>query len=73
VPHLAQGAPTSPAIANLSAWHLDMRLARLARRFGANYTRYADDMAFSGDGGLVRKLEPFQRLWKPSFAMRAFR
>ena len=62
MPHLAQGAPTSPALANLSAWHLDMRLARLTRRFGANYTRYADDLAFSGDGDLVRKLEPFQRL-----------
>jgi RNA-directed DNA polymerase len=62
IPHLAQGAPTSPALANLSAWHLDKRLARLASRFGANYTRYADDLAFSGDDDLARKLEPFQRL-----------
>lgn len=62
IPHLAQGAPTSPALANLSALRLDRRLARLAHRFSANYTRYADDLAFSGDDGFRRKLEPFLRL-----------
>jgi retron-type reverse transcriptase len=43
-----QGAPTSPAIANLVARKLDRRLSGLARRFGFSYTRYADDMTFSG-------------------------
>jgi retron-type reverse transcriptase len=47
--HLPQGAPTSPALANLCAHALDRRLAGLARSLGASYTRYADDLAFSGD------------------------
>jgi retron-type reverse transcriptase len=47
-PHLAQGAPTSPALANLAAHRLDRRLAGLAHRLGAEYTRYADDLVLSG-------------------------
>ena len=47
-PHLPQGAPTSPALANLCAYRLDCRLAGLADAEGAHYSRYADDIAFSG-------------------------
>ena len=47
-PHLPQGAPTSPALANLCAFGLDLRLDGLAQAFGATYSRYADDLAFSG-------------------------
>ena len=50
--HLPQGAPTSPALANLCAFGLDLRLAALAERFGARYTRYADDLFFSGPAPL---------------------
>ncbi|MFP3563798.1 reverse transcriptase family protein [Paraburkholderia sp. SIMBA_030] len=55
--HLPQGAPTSPALANLCAFRLDLRLAGLARSLGATYTRYADDLAFSGGEDLARVAE----------------
>lgn len=58
-PHLPQGAPTSPALANFAAWHLDVRLAALAKSFGAHYTRYADDLAFSGGREFSLRTIPF--------------
>lgn len=53
-PHLPQGAPTSPALANLAAFGLDRRLTGLATALGATYTRYADDIALSGSRRLLR-------------------
>ncbi len=47
--HLPQGAPTSPLLSNLVCINLDKNLAIIAEKRHLNYTRYADDLVFSGD------------------------
>ncbi|ARA93103.1 hypothetical protein AWN76_007970 [Rhodothermaceae bacterium RA] len=44
---LPQGAPSSPILANLLCRKLDSRLFKWARTNGYQYSRYADDLAFS--------------------------
>ncbi len=53
---LPQGACTSPGLSNQVARRLDRRLTGLAAKLDATYTRYADDLTFSGDDSLTAKL-----------------
>lgn len=46
---LPQGAATSPALSNLIARRLDLRLSAAAKIASLSYTRYADDLTFSGN------------------------
>jgi hypothetical protein len=45
---LPQGAPTSPALSNVVAYKLDCRLSAFCKGRKITYTRYADDLTFSG-------------------------
>jgi RNA-directed DNA polymerase len=63
---LAIGAPSSPTLSNIMMFRLDTRLAKLAERFNAVYTRYADDITVSGKRveDILRFEASFQRIIK---------
>ncbi|MBL7868478.1 MAG: RNA-directed DNA polymerase [Flavobacterium lindanitolerans] len=46
---LVQGAPTSPSLSNIICIKLDNRFNKLANKRGISYSRYADDITFSGN------------------------
>ena len=54
--HLAQGAPSSPALSNLAMRGIDCNLKETADNLGVKFTRYADDIVFSGYGEFPEKL-----------------
>ncbi len=51
---LPQGAPTSTPLANLVLLKLDRRLMRLAEIHDLKYTRWVDDLSFSGGSRLLK-------------------
>lgn len=57
---LPQGAPTSPAITNILCFSLDNRLQGLANKLDCNYSRYADDITFSGGKEIIAQ----QLVWR---------
>lgn len=56
---LPQGAPTSAALSNLCCRRLDKRLGRWAQRLRLRYTRYSDDLTFSGPNIAVGRVTTF--------------
>jgi len=47
--HLPQGAPTSPYLSNIFMLDFDNKISEYTKQRKINYTRYADDMTFSGE------------------------
>lgn len=63
---LPQGASTSPAISNLVMGPFDRHMLDWCGERGIAYSRYSDDMTFSGDfdaAAVVRKTEGFLRAY----------
>ena len=49
---LPQGAPTSPILSNIVLKNLDYALVMFARKNNVVYSRYADDLTFSGNNNI---------------------
>lgn len=57
---LATGAPTSPAVTNLIMRSFDSVLSRISIKLDVSYTRYADDITFSGESAAIWMLKPLK-------------
>lgn len=59
--HLPQGSPASPILSNLAFRKTDEKIINMTKELGVRYTRYADDLVFSGIGdqpnGLSEKVK----------------
>ena len=58
---LPQGAATSPTLSNIIAWPLDRVLSELADDNNIIYTRYSDDLCFSGPNIILQFTEIVER------------
>lgn len=59
---LPQGAPTSPMLSNMVFSNMDNRIFNYSRKRNIRYTRYADDMTFSGEKIDIEKLIRYIRM-----------
>jgi hypothetical protein len=55
---LPMGAPTSPAISNLVLKPCDVAISKVSKKLNVEYSRYADDLTFSGNANSI-KILPF--------------
>lgn len=67
---LPQGAPTSPYLSNLILKSFDEDVAKFCQNKSIKYTRYADDMSFSGDNVEKETLIAFVKSKLSSFNLR---
>ena len=58
---LPQGSPASPILTNIVCRTLDHKLHKLARENNLRYSRYADDITFSGNRNVFQKDGEFQK------------
>ena len=52
---LPQGSPSSPILTNIVCQSLDRKLYRLAKEYKLHYSRYADDITFSGNCNVFQR------------------
>ena len=45
---LPQGSPASPIVSNIAFNNIDNQFSEISKKYGITYTRYADDIVFSG-------------------------
>lgn len=57
---LPQGSPVSPILTNIICEKLDRKLTGVAKKFGAIYSRYADDITFSSMHNLYQEGSDFR-------------
>ncbi|WP_303826166.1 reverse transcriptase domain-containing protein [Ruminococcus flavefaciens] len=66
---LPQGAPTSPYIANLVMKQFDEKLGHWCSEYNITYTRYCDDMTFSGDKADIRSANVISKVRRMLYRM----
>lgn len=68
--YIAQGAPTSPAISNIIMREFDNEVGEWCENKNIKYTRYCDDMTFSGNFD-AKEIISFvkSKLWKNGFRL----
>lgn len=53
---LPQGSPVSPLLSNAICDKMDIALQKIARIYGCHYSRYADDITFSGGDNISKNV-----------------
>ena len=59
---LPQGSPASPALTNIICYAMDRRLLGISKKMGFAYTRYADDLTFSGSTEALKNVNKLTSL-----------